>query len=97
MSRINGFRAWDDEFDSEIYTPEEIAESNLQAALISALIEARQERGLSQRELEALCGIKQPQIARIEKGETSPRLDTLLKVLGALGKTLEIVPITTKA
>ena len=97
MSRINGFRVWDDEFDREIFTPEEIAESNLQAALIAALIEARRERGLTQRQLEELCGIKQPQIARIEKGETSPRLDTFLKVLGALGKTLEVVPISTKA
>ncbi len=88
-----GFPVWDDEFDREHFTPEEIAESDLHAALITALVQARQEKGLSQRELEALSGVKQPQIARMEKGEANPQLDTLLKVLAAMGKTLAIVPI----
>ena len=93
MAKINGFRVWDDEYDREHFTPEEIAESDLHAALITALVEARQEQGLSQRQLEELSGVKQPQIARMEKGESNPQLDTLLKVLAAMGKTLAIVPI----
>ena len=60
-----GFPVWDEEFDKEHFTPEEIAESDLRATLISALVEARQEKGISQRELEALTGVKQPQIARL--------------------------------
>lgn len=88
-----GFPIWDEEFDKEHFTPEEIAESDLHAALITALVQARQEQGLSQRELEALSGVKQPQIARMEKGDSNPQLDTLLKVLAAMGKTLAIVPI----
>lgn len=91
-----GFPVWDEEFDKEHFTPEEIAESDLRAALISALVEARQEKGISQRELEALTGVKQPQIARMEKGDANPQIDTLLKVLAALGKTLAIVPLQAR-
>lgn len=61
-----------DELQKEIFTPEEIAVSNLRAALIGELVKARQEKGLSQKKLEALCGVKQPIIARIEKGSTIP-------------------------
>lgn len=93
MAKINGFRVWDEEYDREHFTPEEIAESDLHAALITALVEARQEQGISQRQLEELSGVKQPQIARMEKGDSNPQLDTLLKVLAAMGKTLAIVPI----
>jgi predicted XRE-type DNA-binding protein len=93
MAKINGFRVWDEEFDREHFTPEEIAESDLQAALIAAMVEARQEQGISQRRLEELSGVSQPVIARMEKGYTSPQVDTLLKVLAAMGKTLAIVPL----
>jgi DNA-binding XRE family transcriptional regulator len=89
-SAIGG--TWD-ELQKEIFTPEEIAASNLRVSLIGELIKARQEQGLSQRKLEELSGVKQPIIARMEKGTTSPQLDTILKVLAPLGKTLAIVPL----
>ena len=82
-------RTWAD-VRKELLTPEEIAESDLRVALIGALIKARKERGLSQRELEALSGVKQPVIARMENGSTVPNLNTILKVLAPLGKTLYI-------
>ncbi len=88
-----GFPIWDEAFDKEHFTPEEIAESDLRAALITALVQARQEQGLSQRELEELSGVKQPQIARMERADANPQLDTMLKVLAAMGKTLAIVPL----
>ena len=81
------------EFMDTLLTPEEIAESNLRVALIGELIKARQEKGLSQKKLEELSGVKQPVIARMEKGITSPQLDTILKILAPLGKTLAIVPL----
>lgn len=77
----------------EIFTPEEIAESDLRVALIGELIKARKESGLSQRELGELSGVKQPIIARMEKGDNVPNLDTVIKVLAPLGKTLAIVPL----
>lgn len=84
------------EFTDSLLTPEEILESDLRVALIGELIKARQERGLSQKKLEELSGVKQPVIARMEKGQTSPQLDTILKVLAPLGKTLAIVPLNSK-
>lgn len=85
-------RSWD-EVRAEFFTPEEIAESNLRVALIGELIKARQEKGISQKKLEELSGVKQPVIARMERGSTSPQVDTILKVLAPLGKTLAIVPL----
>lgn len=84
------------EFTDSLLTPEEILESDLRVALIGELIKARQEKGLSQKKLEELSGVKQPVIARMEKGQTSPQLDTILKVLAPLGKTLAIVPLNSK-
>ena len=80
------------EFIDGFLTPDEIAESNLRAALIGELIKARKEKGISQKKLEELSGVKQPIIARMEKGTTSPQIDTILKILLPLGKTLAIVP-----
>jgi len=82
-------RTWKD-VRQEIYTAEEIRESNLRVAIIGELIKARNEQGLSQRELEQLSGVKQPIISRMEAGETSPQLDTVLRVLAPLGKTLYV-------
>lgn len=88
-------RSWE-ELEVELYTPEEIAKSDLRVALMAELIKARQEQGISQKKLEELSGVKQPVIARMEKGTTSPQLDTILKVLAPLGKTLAVVPLESK-
>lgn len=88
-------RSWD-EVRKELFTPEEIAESDLRVALIGELIKARQEKGLSQKKLEELSGVKQPIIARMEKGTTNPQIDTVLKLLRPLGKTLAIVPLDNR-
>ena len=84
-------RTWD-EVEKELYTPEEIAASDLRVALIGELIKARKEKGITQQKLEELSGVKQPVIARLERGSTSPQLSTVLKILAPLGKTLAIVP-----
>lgn len=89
-SAIGG--TWE-ELEQKLFTPEEIVASNLRVALIGELVKARRESGISQKKLEELSGVKQPIIARMEKGNTSPQLDTVLKVLAPLGKTLAVVPI----
>lgn len=83
------------EFMNSILSPEEIAESDLRVSIIGELIKARQEKGISQKKLEELSGVKQPIIARMEKGSTNPQLTTILKVLAPLGKTLAVVPLET--
>jgi len=80
---------WSD-IRTELFTPEELAASDLRVAIMVELTKARNERGLSQRGLEELSGVKQPVIARMENGSTSPQLDTVLKVLAPLGKTLYV-------
>ena len=82
-------RSWS-EVREQILTPEERGASNLRVAMMVELAAARAEKGISQKKLEALSGVKQPVIARMEKGYTSPQLDTVLKVLATLGKTLYI-------
>ncbi len=82
-----------DDLRAEIFTPEEIAESDLRVDLICALIEARNNKGITQKKLEELSGVKQPVIARMEKGKTNPQIDTVLKVLRPLGLTLAVVPL----
>ena len=86
-------QSWD-EFEKEFYTPEEIAESDLRVALIGELIKARNEKGISQKKLAEIIGVKQPIIARIETGKSIPQVSTLIKLLVPLGKTLAIVPTT---
>jgi len=88
----NTFRTWDD-VQKELFTPEEIAESNLRVALIGELIKARKEKGITQKQLEEMSGIKQPVIARMETGKANPQIETVLKVLAPLGMTLAVVPL----
>ena len=95
MAKMNGFTVWDEEYDSKHFSPEEIAESDLEAELIAALIDAREEQEISQRALEEMSGVRQPAIARIEKGVNSPTLETMVKLLTPLGKKLAIVPINS--
>ncbi len=75
---------------NELLSKEEIIESDLRVALVGEIIKAREAMGISQKKLEELSGVKQPIIARMEKGKTSPQLDTILKILAPLGKTLYV-------
>lgn len=83
------------DFMDSLLTPEEITESDLRVALMGELIKARTEKGISQKKLEEMSGVKQPIIARMEAGKTSPQIDTVLKVLAPLGLTLKVVPLQT--
>lgn len=85
-------RSWE-EFEKDIYTADEIRESDLRVSLISEFIRARDKLGISQKKLEELSGVKQPIIARMEKGYSNPQIETVLKLLAPMGKTLAIVPI----
>lgn len=93
---INGeiYRTFSDYMNDERKVS--VAERNrieFEADLIGKLIETREEKGLSQRGLAELIGMKQPQIARLESMKGSPQLDTLFKVLTPLGYTLSITPM----
>ena len=72
-------------------SPEEEEMINLEKALISAVVEAREKSGLTQKQLSELCGIKQPVIARLESAAHSPQINSIIKILRPLGYTLTIV------
>ena len=92
--KVNTFKEYLD--DKERVTPEERALIDFDVELIGKLIEAREEKGFSQRELAELSGIKQPAIARIESLKSKPQINTLVKVLRPLGYKLTITPIREK-
>lgn len=92
MKNISIGSSWE-EVRSELFTEDEILESNLRGALVGEIIKARQELGISQKRLEELSGVRQPIIARMEKSVSNPTLETVLKLLKPLGKTLYIGPV----
>ncbi len=51
---------------------------------------ARRRAGLSQRGLAAAAGVPHSTVARIELGQLSPRVDTLVRLLDATGHALEV-------
>ena len=72
-------------------TPEEEEIINLEKSLITAVVEAREQSGLTQKQLSELCGIKQPVIARLETAAHSPQINSMIRILKPLGYTLAVV------
>lgn len=62
--------------------------------IIVELIEARVDRGYTQRDLAEKCGIKQSAIARMESLKTIPRLDTVIRVANALKVVISVERVT---
>lgn len=77
---------WFDE--EEARTPGFIAaidEANLREATAAQLKKLREDNGLTQAELAARLGVKQPVIARVESGKVMPDLRTVHRIAHALG------------
>lgn len=70
---------------------DELARAREGTRLGLALTELREERGLTQREIAARTGIKQPMLARIERGQM-PTLPTLRRIAHALNARIIIAP-----
>ena len=59
--------------------------------IISQIINARTEEGLTQEELAARVGTQKSNISRLESGTYNPSLDFLVKVAHSLGKEMQII------
>ena len=58
--------------------------------IMKAMIEARREEGLTQKELSERSGITKADISRLENGNANPSIRTLQRLANAMGKTLKI-------
>jgi len=59
-------------------------------ALINAMLDARNKKGMTQAEIARRTGTTQSAIARFESGRTNPTLDFATRLSSALGAKLEI-------
>lgn len=71
------------------YTKEHKNIIDVEFSLLEELSKLRKDKNLSQRELANIIGMKQPTLAKIEKGKNSPQLNTLLSILDSLGYTIK--------
>lgn len=81
------------EVQRELYTPEEIAASDARVELMIALSKARKEKGLTQKELSEMTGIRQSAISRLENGNTPTQIDVLIRLFAAMNMKMQIVPM----
>ncbi|MBE6037557.1 MAG: helix-turn-helix transcriptional regulator [Clostridiales bacterium] len=76
--------------ESDPEAAHDLEEAEALADIIGAVIRERNDLGLSQRELAALCSLPQSSIARFESGKVSPNLTTLIRILRPLGLKLTV-------
>ncbi len=59
-------------------------------AIISAIVDARKDAGLTQKQLSQRAGIGQADISKIEKGVANPSLKTLKRLAEGMGMVLKL-------
>lgn len=70
---------------------QDIEETEVLAAIVTAIINKRNELGYTQRDLATICGLPQSSVARIEACVVKPNVETLIKIMKPLGLTLSVV------
>ena len=70
-------------------TPE-MEEYDIDAEVRDLVISARNAANLTQKQLAQRSGVSQANISKIENGNYQPRLSTLKRIAGALGKRLVV-------
>jgi transcriptional regulator with XRE-family HTH domain len=71
----------------------------LARAVALRLVRYRAEHDLSQRDLAKVLEMEQPQVARLERGDVNPTIETLMRLAGALDIefTIDVRPTSRKA
>ena len=59
-------------------------------AVVQAIIDARKNAGLTQKELSERTGIAQGDISKLENGSANPSIRTLQRLAAAMGMTLKV-------
>ena len=85
-----------DDFEAELLKKPEIRREyealKPKYEMIKTLIERRNRLRISQTQLANIIGTKQPAISRLERGDYNTTLDTLFKVVSALGLNINMSP-----
>lgn len=88
MRNWNDYKTYVKKIDSQ--AKNDMEEMEELAVIVGAIIEKRTALGISQRDLADMCGIPQSSVARIETFKTTPKIDTLLKIMQPLGLKLTV-------
>lgn len=88
MRNWNDYKTYVKKIDSQ--AKKDMEEMEELAVIVGAIIEKRTALGISQRDLADMCGITQSSVARIETFKTTPKIDTLLKIMQPLGLKLTV-------
>ena len=92
MKTWNDFKEYTSSLSPELKADvEEVTEL---AAFVTLIIQRRNELGLSQRDLAARSGLPQSTIARFETMQTTPSIETVLKLVKPLGLQLSLLPVS---
>jgi transcriptional regulator with XRE-family HTH domain len=89
---VSSLKSLRDELLADPAVREEYDRKKTAHEIASQLVGLRARLGITQAEMAKIAGMTQPEIARLESGEVSARLDTLGRVLDAVGAKLEIRP-----
>ena len=74
------------------------AEWEPERQIMRAIVEGREENGMTQKQLSDITGITQADISRLESGTANPSLRTLKRLAAGMGMALklEFVPTQTQ-
>lgn len=90
-------RTWED-YKKDVKEVSDVAKQDIEemevlAAIVTAIINKRNELGYTQRDLATICGLPQSSVARIEACVVKPNIETLLKIMRPLGLTLSATSV----
>ena len=86
-------KKFDDFLKEQLQDPEfreEYEALQPERAIIQAIIDARQQSGLTQKELSERTGIAQGDISKLERGNANPSLRTLQRLAAGMGMILKL-------
>jgi ribosome-binding protein aMBF1 (putative translation factor) len=87
------YRAWlEEQLASDPELRAEYYRLQREAAFRRALMDARLSAGVTQEQLAACIGTKQPAIARLEAGDRQPTVPMIQKLAAALNVSFEFLP-----
>lgn len=86
-------KKFDDFLQEQLQNPEfkkEYEALQPERAVIQAMIDARRESGMTQKELSEKTGIAQGDISKLENGNANPSIRTLQKLAAGMGMALKV-------